>query len=89
MCSGAFWDKLNDEQKAWVKEASSAATKESRAVTIQMFQDSKKKVIADGALVTNFEDADIAAFRAIALPIQDKFAKTTGMEKILEMVRVQ
>jgi TRAP-type C4-dicarboxylate transport system substrate-binding protein len=87
MTSGAFWDKLTPQQREWVTEASRIATNEERAVTIRMFEESKAKVIADGAEVTNFEDVDIAAFRAIALPIQDKFAQENGLSNLLNMVR--
>lgn len=52
-----------------------------------MFKTSKEKVIADGAEVTAFEDMDIDAFKKIAEPIQEKFAKDNGMEEELEMVK--
>ena len=87
MTSGAFWDKLSDQQKAWVTEAARIATGEERAVTIRMFEESKAKVIADGAEVTNFEDMDIAAFQAIALPIQEAFAAKNNLAGLLNMVR--
>jgi TRAP-type C4-dicarboxylate transport system substrate-binding protein len=87
LTSGVFWNKLNDEQKKWVTQAAAAATAEERAVTIRMLNESKAKVIADGAIVTNFDDIDIAAFRAIAIPIQDNFAREQNMTELLEMVR--
>jgi TRAP-type C4-dicarboxylate transport system substrate-binding protein len=87
MTSGAFWDKLTDQQKEWITEASKIAADEERAVTIRMFQESREKVIADGAIVTNFEDMDIPAFKAIALPIQDNFAKQNNLANLLELVR--
>ena len=52
-----------------------------------MFKESKEKVIADGAEVTNFEDVDIDAFKALRLPIQDKFAADNNMTAELEMIR--
>jgi TRAP-type C4-dicarboxylate transport system substrate-binding protein len=87
MTSGTFWNKLTDQQKQWVTEASRAATAEERAVTIKMFEESKAKVIADGAIVTNFEDVDIPAFRELALPIQDRFAQQNNLTNLLDMVR--
>lgn len=87
LMNGNSYDKLTDEQKAWVDEASKAATKEERDVTYRMLDESKAKVIADGATVVNHEDMDIEAFRAIALPIQDKFASDNKMTEYLEMVR--
>ena len=53
----------------------------------RMFKESKEKVIADGAIVTDFEDMDIDAFKALALPIQDKFAADNNMTAELEMIR--
>ncbi|MDR3341638.1 MAG: TRAP transporter substrate-binding protein [Treponema sp.] len=87
LTSGTFWNKLSDQQRAWVTEASKAATDEDRVVTYRMADESKAKVIADGAMVTEFVNVDIPAFQAIALPIQNKFAATNKMENLLEMVR--
>ena len=87
MTSGIFWNKLSDQEKLWIREAADAATKEERDVTVRMFGESKTKVIADGAVVTNFADVDIAAFRALAIPIQDTFAQKNNMVYLLEMVR--
>jgi TRAP-type transport system periplasmic protein len=87
LTSGAFWNKLTDQQKNWVTQAAKAATEEERKVTIGMAEQSKAKVIADGAEVTNFADVDIAAFRALAIPIQDNFARDNNMTRLLDMVR--
>lgn len=48
------------------------ACTEERQVVYRMFK--SPKVIADGTRSYNFEDVDIDAFKALALPIQDKFA---------------
>lgn len=82
-----FYDSLTEEQKGWVDEACRIATQENRDVTIRMFEESKEKVIADGATVTEFADMDIEAFKAIALPIQDQFAEENNMQQYLEMIR--
>ncbi|MDR2479834.1 MAG: TRAP transporter substrate-binding protein [Treponema sp.] len=87
MTSGMFWNKLNDQQKTWIQQAADEASGEERAVTIKMSEESKQKVIADGAEVTNFADVDIAAFKALALPIQDDFAQKNNMDHLLQMVR--
>ncbi|MDO5407934.1 MAG: TRAP transporter substrate-binding protein [Eubacteriales bacterium] len=87
LMSGHRYDSLTDEQKGWVDQAVEACTKEEREVVYRMFKESKEKVIADGAEVTNFEDVDIAAFKALALPIQDKFAADNNMTEELEMIR--
>ena len=87
LMNGHFYDGLTEEQKGWINEAVEAATAEEREVVYRMFKESKEKVIADGAIVTNFEDVDIEAFKALALPIQDKFAADNNMTAELEMIR--
>lgn len=87
MMDGNFYDKLTDEQKKWIDEAVTAATEEERAVTYKMFEESKAKVLADGATVIEHADIDIDAFKAMAIGIQDEFAKTNKMEDYLEMIR--
>lgn len=87
MMNGDRYDRLTDEQKAWINEASAASTAEERAVTYKMFSESKQRAINDGAVVTEFADIDIAAFKAIAKPIQDDFAKKNNMQDQLNMVR--
>lgn len=87
LTSGAFYDSLTEEQKGWVDEACRIATQENRDVTMCMFEESKAQVIADGAIVTEFADMDIDAFKAIALPIQDQFAEENDMQQYLEMIR--
>jgi TRAP-type C4-dicarboxylate transport system substrate-binding protein len=87
MTSGAFWSKLTPQQREWVAEAARLATEEERAVTIRMFEESKARVIADGANVTDVQYVDIPAFKAIALPIQDRFAQQNNMTDMLAMVR--
>ena len=87
LMNGDFYDGLTDEQKGWIDEAVEACTEEERQVVYRMFKESKEKVIADGAEVTNFEDVDIDAFKALALPIQDKFAEDNNMTAELEMIR--
>lgn len=87
LTSGMFYDSLTEEQKGWVDEACRIATQENRDVTIRMFEESKEKVIADGATVTEFAEMDIEAFKAIALPIQDQFAEENNMQQYLEMIR--
>lgn len=87
LMNGDFYDSLTDEQKGWIDQAVEACTEEERQVVYRMFKESKEKVIADGAEVTNFEDVDIDAFKALALPIQDKFAADNNMTAELEMIR--
>lgn len=87
LMNGHFYDGLTDEQKQWIDESVEAATEEEREVVYRMFKESKEKVIADGAVVTEFADIDIDAFKALAIPIQDKFAADNNMTAELEMIR--
>ncbi|MBQ7732844.1 MAG: TRAP transporter substrate-binding protein [Synergistaceae bacterium] len=87
MMNGDKYDALTDEQKEWINAAAEASTAEERAVTYRMFEESKQKAIAAGAVITEFADIDIAAFKALAKPIQDKFAADNNMTEQLNMVR--
>ena len=87
LMDGNRYDKLTDEQKGWVDEACKKCTEVERQTVYDMFKSSKEKVIADGAEVTNHEDLDIDAFKAIAAPIAEKFAADNNMAAELEMVR--
>ena len=84
LMNGSKFDSLTDEQKSWINEAMEKATKDQVDYVIKMLKESKEKVIKDGAEVN---EVDIDAFRKIAVPIQDEFAKANNMEKLLEMVR--
>lgn len=87
LMDGNVYDKLTDEQKGWIDAACETATAEERSIVYKMADESKAKVIADGATVTENADMDIEAFKAIAIPIQDKFAADNKMEQYLEMIR--
>lgn len=87
LMNGNFYDGLTAEQQGWIDEAVVAATEEERQVTYKMYEESKQKVIADGAIVTEIGDIDIQAFKDLALPIQDDFAAKTNMTEYLEMIR--
>ncbi len=87
LTTGSYYEKLTDEQKGWFDEACRIATEANREITINMFEESKQICIDDGAIVTNYEDIDIDAFKAIAVPIQDEFAEENNMQEYLEMIR--
>lgn len=84
LLNGNKFDKYTEEQQNWIKEAIAEATKVERESTYKMLSESKEKVIADGAEVN---EVNKEAFKAIALPIQDKFAKDNNMTELLEMAR--
>ena len=46
-----------------------------------------KKSEIDGAVITEFAEIDIPAFKAIAEPIQDNFAQKNNMQDQLNMIR--
>lgn len=87
LTTGAFYDGLTDEQRGWFDEAVEASTKLEQNITFELGEEAKLKVINEGGNITNFEDMDIEAFREIAIPLQDEFAKKYGMEEYLELVR--
>lgn len=84
LMSGDRYDRLTQQQKEWFDAASAAATQEERRVTYAMIEQSKAKVIADGAVVNQ---VNLQAFRALALPIQDQFAQANNMTNLLGMIR--
>ncbi len=87
LMSGERYDKLTDEQKDWINQAAAASTEEERAITYKMFGESKERAKNDGAIITEFAEIDIAAFKAIAAPIQDNFAQQNNMQEQLNMIR--
>lgn len=87
LMDGNRYNSLSDEQRGWIDEAVRICTEEEREITYRMFDESKAKAEADGAVITNYEDIDIAAFKAIAEPIQDKFAETNNLTEELAFIR--
>lgn len=85
--NGDFYDSLTAEQKNWIDAASLAATLQERAVTYEMLDSSKQQCISDGAIVTDYEDIDIEAFKAPAIEIQNSYAEENGLTVYLEMIR--
>lgn len=87
LMNGDKYDALTDEQKNWINQAAEASTAEERAVTYKMFDESKERAKKDGAIITEFAEIDIPAFKAIATPIQDNFAQQNNMQDQLNMIR--
>lgn len=85
--NGDFYDNLTSEQKNWIETAALAATLEERAVTYDMMDSSKAQCIAEGAIVTDYEDMDIESFKGAAVAIQDSYANENGLMSYLEMIR--
>lgn len=87
LMNGDRYDRLTEEQKNWINKAAAASTAEERAITYKMFGESKQKAIADGAIITEFSEIDIPAMKAIAIPVQDDFAKRNNMQEQLQLIR--
>ena len=85
--NGDFYDKLTSEQKNWIDTAALAATLKERSVTYDMMDSSKAQCIAEGAIVTDYSEMDIAAFKEPAISIQDSYADANGLKSYLEMIR--
>lgn len=84
LMNGTRFNALPKEQQEWIKEACEKATAEERKVVYRMMEESKAKVIADGGIVN---EVNLEAFKALAVPIQDKFAKDNNMVELLNLVR--
>lgn len=89
LVNGDFFNKLTAEQKKWITQAASYSTQVERQKTFEQASSSKAKVKKEGAIVVENKDIDIAAFKAIAVPIQDEFAKKNGLENFLNMARAK
>lgn len=87
LMDGNYFGSLTADQQKWIQEAADYATKVERKSVMELYKVSKQKCLDDGATIVNKADMDIAAFQAIAYPIQDKFASENHMEKYLQMVR--
>ncbi|MBD5522038.1 MAG: TRAP transporter substrate-binding protein [Lachnospiraceae bacterium] len=85
--NGDFYNGLTGEQKSWIDTAALAATLQERAVTYDMMDGSKAQCIADGAVVTDYEDMDIDAFKEPAMAIQDSYAAENNLTSYLDMIR--
>lgn len=85
--NGDFYDSLTSEQKNWIDTAALAATLQERSVTYDMMDSSKEQCIAEGAVVTDYEDLNIEAFKTPAIEIQDRYANENGLISYLEMIR--
>lgn len=84
LMNGHHFDEFTKEQQEWILKAARASEIEERAVTYRMLDESKAKILADGGEIN---EVDLNAFRAIAIPIQDKYARKNGMENLLKLIR--
>ena len=82
-----FYDKLTAAQKSALEQAAKYATQVERQKTFEQASSSKAKVIADGAEIVENKAIDVDAFKALAYPVQDQYARENGMERFIKMVR--
>jgi len=84
LVNGKKFDTMTKEQQAIILEAAKASVEAERASVIAQEKEYKEKAIKDGAVVNTI---DRKPFIAVALPIQDKFAKSIGAEEIVKKIR--
>lgn len=89
LINGEFFDSLSYAQQGQIIEAAQYATEIERQRTFEQLSSSKEKTVEEGAIITENENIDIKAFKEIAIPIQDEYAKTNSMERFLDLVRNQ
>ena len=56
-------------------------------MTYEMMDSSKAQCISEGAVVTDYAQMDIDAFKEPALAIQDAYADENNLRTYLEMIR--
>ena len=86
LIKGEVWKKLTDEQKTWVEQAAQEATEFNIQYNIDKAEESKKKMIEDGAVIN---EVDTEPFVEIAVDIQDEFAKKNGFEDWISRIRAE
>ncbi len=84
LMNGNKFDSYTDQQKEWILAAVKASVDTEREVTYKMLKDSEKKILADGGEIN---EVDVAAFKAIAIPIQDEYASENDMVELLDLTR--
>ena len=79
-----MFDQFTEEEQGWILEAAKASVAEERAVTYEMLDESREKILAEGGEINEVE---LDKFKALALPIQDSYAQENGLEDLLELTR--
>ncbi len=84
LMNGHMFDQFTEEEQGWILEAAKASVAEERAVTYEMLDESREKILAEGGEINEVE---LDKFKALALPIQDRYAQENGLEDLLELTR--
>lgn len=84
LMNGHTFDKFTEEQQGWIQEAADASVAEEREVTYRMMDESKERILEEGGEIN---EVDLEKFKALAIPIQDKYAEENGLEDLLELTR--
>lgn len=82
----SVWDRLNEEERAVVRDAAAEARAYQRQVSRKQDDDALAQLKAKGMQVTGFAPEEAAKLRAIAKPVFDKHAASAkpDMVKLLE-----
>jgi tripartite ATP-independent transporter DctP family solute receptor len=74
MISGKFWDKLNDDERKLIQEATLEARDYQRMVSREQAGKAVDELKAEGMEVSELPPEEVAKFREKAKPVADKYA---------------
>jgi TRAP-type C4-dicarboxylate transport system substrate-binding protein len=74
MISGKFWDKLNEDERKLLREATLEARDYQRMVSREQAGKAVEELKAEGMEVTELPPEELAKFREKAKPVADKYA---------------
>jgi tripartite ATP-independent transporter DctP family solute receptor len=77
-----FWDKLNDEEKAVLKDAAEEARTYQRQVSREQEAKARADVAATGMEITELAPEEMERLRQAVQPVVDRFRDTLGAETI-------
>ncbi|MDY2986549.1 MAG: TRAP transporter substrate-binding protein [Peptoniphilus sp.] len=84
LMNGKNYDNFTEEEKEWINKAAEASVLEERTKTYEMLDLSKAKILEDGGEIN---EVDKEKFKAIAVPIQDKFIEDNNLQELIELIR--
>ena len=74
MISGKFWDKLNEDERKMLQEATLEARDYQRTVAREQAGKAVEELKAEGMEVSELPPEEVAKFREKAKPVADKYA---------------
>jgi TRAP-type C4-dicarboxylate transport system substrate-binding protein len=75
LISGKFWDRLNEDERQLLREATLEARAYQRAVSREQAGKAVEELKAEGMEVSELPPEEVAKFREKAQPVTDKHAK--------------